>query len=218
MRAALVALVALVAVVALVVIDALGAAACHRAEPPSATLAELLTSVTTVDAATRERIVHAWKLDRETWQRVTTDPYRDLYADYARAFDAAEPILVTRVSHPGTIAVRPHFAGDPKLTLGQARARWAEPVQAPSEIAEIDGAPIDAVFVHEGTRWHVIVGIDAILRTHASAFDRGCAALLERTTSKLCDDALWVVAEAALRGDRARFDHGCALAANACRR
>lgn len=198
-------------------IVALGLVACHRAEQPPATLVELLTSVTSAGPATRAQIIGAWKIDRDTWQRVTTDPYRGLYDDYVRAFDAAVPTLVTRLAHPGAIAVRPHFGGDPKLTLGQARARWAQPVQAPSEIAEIDGAPVDAVFVHEGTRWGVIVGIDTILREHASAMDPACAAFLERTTPKLCDDALWVVAEAALRGDRARFDHGCTLAANACR-
>lgn len=196
---------------------ALAVAACHRAESPPATLAEVLTAVTSTDAATRAQIVGAWKLDRETWQRVTTDPYRRFYDDYAGAFDTAAPSLVARLSHSGAIVARPHFAGDPRLTLGQARARWAQPVQAPSEIAEIDGAPVDAVFVHEGTRWGVIVGIEVILRDHASALDPGCAALLERTTPKLCDDALWVVAEAALRGDRARFGHGCSLAANACR-
>lgn len=197
---------------------ALVLAACHRAEPPPATLVELLTSVTTADPAARTQLVGSWKIARSTWQRVTTDPYRELYDDYAHAFDAAAPALVTRLAHPGAIAVRPHFAGDPKLTLGQARARWAQPVQAPSEIAEIDGAPVDAVFVHEGTRWGVIVGIETILRAHAKAMDPACAVLLERTTPKPCDDALWVVAEATLRGDRTRFDHGCTLAANACRR
>jgi hypothetical protein len=196
----------------------LAIAACHRSAPEPATLEGYLGTLAGADEAARARAVASWKLDRAAWERLTTDPYRAAYADYARAFDAAAPALVAQLAHGGTIAARPHFAGDPRLTRGQARARWAQPVQAPSQIADLDGAPIDAVFVRDGEHWAAIVGVDTIILDSVRALDPRCATLLETVVAGPCGDAAWVVAEGALRVDRSRFDHACALAASACRR
>lgn len=203
MRRALVALIAI--------------AACHREAPVPAKLDAYLSTLAGADETTRRDAVASWRVDEAAWQRLTTDPYRAAYADYARQFALAAPALVARLAHAGAITTRPHFAGDPRLTAGQARARWAQPVQAPSEIAELDGAPIDAVFVRDGAAWRVIVGIDAIVRERAAALDPACAALFDALTPGPCADAAWVVAEAALRSDRARFARACAQATNLCR-
>ena len=205
MRAALIA--------ALVVLPA-----CHRSSPEPATLEGYLGTVAGADLDARTRAVASWKLDCPAWERLTTDPYRAAYEDYARAFDAAAPALVARLAHRGTVVAHPHFAGDPRLTLGQARARWAQPVQAPSQIADLDGAPIDAVFVRDGDHWAAIVGVDRIILDRVRALDPSCATLLETVAPGPCGDASWVVAEGALRADRSRFDHACALATSACRR
>jgi hypothetical protein len=193
----------------------LAIAACHREAP--AKLDAYLGALAGADEATRRDAVRSWRIDEAAWQRLTTDPYRAAHADYARQFALAAPALVARLAHAGAISTRPHFAGDPRLTVGQARARWAQPVQAPSEIAELDGAPIDAVFVRDGDRWRVIVGIDAIVRERAAALDPTCAALFDALTPGTCADAAWVVAEAALRSDRPRFTRACAQATHLCR-
>lgn len=191
--------------------------ACHREPPAPATLEAYLTSLAGADEATRREAVTSWKIDEAAWQHLTTDPYRAAYADYARQFALAAPALTARLARAGTITVRPHFADDPRLTAGQARARWAQPVQAPSEIADLDGAPIDAVFVRDGRNWRVIVGIEAIVRERAAALDPACAAVFDALAPGPCADAAWVVAEAALRSDRNRFGRACAQATNLCR-
>lgn len=190
--------------------------ACHRDAPAPSKLDAYLASLAGADEATRTAAVTSWKIDETTWQRVTTDPYRAAYADYARQFALATPALVARLDHAGTVRARPHFAGDPRLTQGQARARWAQPVQAPSEVAELDGAPIDAVFVRDGDAWRAIVGIDVIVHDRVAAMDPTCAAVFVALTPGPCADSAWVVAEAALRTDRSRFARACAQATHLC--
>ncbi len=138
---------------ALVVLAA--AAACTNDPAPAPaiptdSLAGYLGGVAAADTAARAREIASWKLDRTAWDRTVIATYRDQYADYARAFDAAGAAFVTQLARGGEITTRAHFAGDPRLTVGEARARWALPVQYPSEVAEIGGAPIDAFAV--GTR------------------------------------------------------------------
>jgi hypothetical protein len=203
MRPALLALIVLIA-------------ACRDAPPARATLGEYLGTLAGADAATRAREVAAWQLDGATWQRTVVATYAVVHGDYARAFETAAPALVAQLATRGAITTRPHFAGDLKLTLGQAQARWALPVQYPSEIAELDGVALDAVFLHDGQRWRAITGIDGVLRAKAAAFDPACAAHLRISTSKKCSEVGWVIADAALRADRPRFDHACSLAANLC--
>ncbi|MEO7095237.1 MAG: hypothetical protein ABI175_18395 [Polyangiales bacterium] len=129
------------------------AGACQReTAPPPATLQTYLSSLAGADEATRRAAVASWQIDEAAWQHLTTDPYRSAYADYARELSLAAPALVARLAHAGAITTRPHFAGDPRLTRAEALARWAQPVQAPSEVAELDGAPIDAVFVRDDGR------------------------------------------------------------------
>ncbi len=198
-------------------LGALLAVACQRRPPAPATLATYLSSLAGADEPTRRAAVESWKIDEAAWPQLTTDPYRAAYADYARQFALAAPALVARLGRAGAITTRPHFAGDARLTRGQARARWAQPVQAPSEIADLDGAPIDAVFVTDGGTWHAIVGIDVIIRDRATAIDPACAALFDALTPGPCADAAWVVAEAAMRTDRARFARACVQAASVCR-
>ncbi len=196
-------------------------AACRESPPPHATLPEYLATLASADAATRADAVASWRLDRATWERTVVPIYAGLHAEYARAFDAVAPALVAQLARPGKVTTRPHFAGDPMLTLGQARTRWALPVQYPSEVAEIDGSALDTVFLDDGERWRAITGLDGVLRARAAAFDPACAAhldVLPSPTSKQCSDIGWVIADAALHSERARFDHACSLAATLCAR
>lgn len=194
-------------------------AACRDAPPPRATLGEYLATVASADEGTRARAVASWQLDRATWERTVVRTYAGVHDEYTRAFEAAAPALVAQLARRPAVTTRPHFAGDPRLTLGQARARWALPVQYPSEVAELGGVALDAVFLHDGKRWRAITGIDAVVRARASALDPACAVHLDvvpTPAAKPCSDVSWVIADAALRLDRARFDHACSLASNLC--
>lgn len=203
------------AAVALLVLTA----ACRDPMPPPpvrATLAEYLGTIAGTDEATRTLEIATWQLDRDTWERTVVATYAGVHADYLHAFQTAAPALNAVLAHRGTITTRPHFAGDPKLTLGQAHTRWALPVQYPSEIAELDGTPLDAVFVRDGDRWRAISGLDLVIRAKAAAIDPACAARLDVATSGQCIEVGWVIADAALRADTARFAHACSLASNLC--
>ena len=184
------------------------AACTGRSEPPSIT-----------DALHRR--VGELKLTRAEWTSVVVEPYRDTYDDYARAFDAAAPTIAAQIeasTKSSAITTRQHYAGDPKLTRGQARTRWALPVQAPADVVDLDGAPIDAVFVRVGDRYKAIVGVDQIVVDRARGLDERCASYLETLGSKACQEVGWEIADAALRADRNRFVHACSLAAAQCTR
>lgn len=187
--------------------------ACRR-EPiaQSADLATYLRDVAALDRTGRDLEIASWRFDAAGWNRTVVEPYRAVFDDYVRAFDPDR-----LVGFIGDIDVRPHFADDPKLTAGQARARWALPVAFPSQVATAAGAPIDAVFVRDGDRWRVIVGLDVIINDRVDRRDRACATAIDRQLpSKRCRDVAWVVADAALRTDDARFARACALAATTC--
>jgi hypothetical protein len=195
--------------------------ACRDGAPPppaaTASLAEYLKVLAGSDDATRTREVRSWRLDVAGWRRVVVDPYRAIYADYAHAFDAQVPALVAQLAKRGAVSVRAHYAGDPRLTPGQARARWAVPVLYGSQVAELDAVPIDVVFARDGNRWRAITGFDVMIRAHVEALDPACARLLERAgPTGRCTEIGWVIADAALRADRRRFDHACQLAASLC--
>lgn len=160
--------------------------------------------------------VAGWRLDEAAWRRLVVDPYRTLHADYVREFDAAAPRLVTRLARRDReISTRAHFAGDPLLTRGEAWARWALPVMAPAEVAILDGEPLDAVFVRDGDRWRAIVGLDAIVTARVTALDPACAGRMTEPAPR-CRELAWQIADAALRSDRARFEHACGLARGLC--
>jgi len=198
---------------------ALIGAGCSRT-PPAAddpSLAAYLTALSGADETARKIAVDGWKIDRGAWDHFATDPYREVYPAYAAEMDSRAAAFVAQLAHHGTVTARQHFAGDPKLTIGQARARWAQPVQAPSQVAELDGVPIDAVFVRDGDHWRAIAGIDAIITARISALDPACARVAANRVSGACANAAWVAAEAALRNDPGRLTHACAQLANLCR-
>lgn len=192
-------------------------AACSKPAPHAAPeLAQYLNDLSGTDA---RATIATWKLTRAEWDRVTVEPYRGLYEEYARAFDADK--LAAQLARKHSVLARAHFAGDTTATHGQAMTRWALPTLAPSRVAELAGRPpepIDAVFVDVGGRWKAIVGIDAIVRRHVAALDPACAEALTRIdpAGGRCIETAWAVADAALREDRARFTHACGLAANLC--
>jgi hypothetical protein len=145
------------------------------------------------------------------------DPYSELWPEYARGFDEASAPLLARLAAGGAVAARRHFAGDPRLTPAQGRLRWAVPVQYPSVVVELGGAPFDTVFVYDGARWRVLAGLDELLLAHVRARDPACAALLARAGPPgRCTEVGWLVADAGLRTDPARFAHACRLAAAQC--
>ena len=198
----------------------LGVSGCGRPAPAlaPAELAGALDALAGADHATRARAVERWRLDLAAWDALVVEPYRAVYDDYARAFERARPRLIAQLARPGAIATRAHFAGDPRLTRGQARARWALPVQFPGEVAELAGAPLDVVFVRRAHAWFAITGLDEAILARAAALDPACAAHLATVQPDRCGELGWVLAEAALRADRPRFDRACALAANLCPR
>ena len=156
------------------------------------------------------------KLDEAAWRQLVVDPYRDLYADYARAFEVTAPALRAQLAKPGPLVMRKHFAGDPALTPDQMVTRWALPVLFDSRLATKAGAPLDAVFVRTGEGWRAIVGLDGIVRTRIATLDPGCAALVGRTEPTACRQIGWEIANAALRTERERFTRVCALARSLC--
>lgn len=193
-----------------------GALAC-REPPPAAHISLAAYLRAGAEPARAPTAVAGWKLDRASWDAVVVEPYRAAYADYARAFDAAAPAFAAQLARAGTITARRHFTGDPRLTLGQARARWAVPVLYPSEVAEVDGAALDVVFVRTRTGWGAITGIDALIAARIEAQQPGCAAHLATVRDDACGKVVWTVADAALRADPPRLARACALAANVCR-
>lgn len=165
--------------------------------------------------------VAAWKLERAEWERVVTEPFRSTYDGYARAFDAALPALETQIraarsDKRSRLIDRPHYAGDPALTRGQARTRWALPVQAPARVAILDDTPLDAVFVRVGDRYKAIVGVDQIVIDRTRALDEGCAHHLEVLGSSACQAIGWEIADAALHDDRRQLGHACSIAVSQC--
>ncbi len=168
-----------------------------------------------------DRPVAEWRLSRGEWERTIVEPYVRYYEEYARAFEAAAPALeaqrVASRAKPKTVVTsRQHYAGDPDLTRGQARTRWALPVQFPALVAQLDGVPIDAVFVQFGNSYQAIVGIDQLVIDKTRALDEKCARYLETLGSKPCQVVGWAIADAALRADAARLQHACSLATTQC--
>jgi hypothetical protein len=199
------------------------AAACGSDRAPARApndpdaLADELRALAGASEATRRAAVDGWRLDERAWRQTVVPTYHALYPEYARGFAAAAAPLVAQLATPGAIAARRHFAGDPRLTRAQARLRWAVPTLYPSAVAELAGAPIDAVFVHDGAGWRALVGVDAIVLARVRARDAACGDALARAGPPgRCTDVGWVVADAALRDDAAGFARACRLAAMHC--
>jgi hypothetical protein len=185
---------------------------------PESLVAHLQTVVgPAADAAARQRAVADWQLDESQWAHTVVALYRPLYAEYQRAFAAEAPALAARLARGGPITARRHYAGDPRLTLSQARDRWALPTLYPSLVAEAGGAPIDAVFVPAGDQWRALIGLDGVVRAHVAALDPGCATSLDLAgPTGRCTDVGAAIASAALRTDREQLAHVCRLAETLC--
>ena len=190
------------------------------APPPAGSpeaLAAYLRTVAGTDEAARQHAVTGWILDEAAFDRIIVPSYQPLWKDYAAQFDEKLPPLVAKLASHGTITTRRHYAGDPRLTNAQVRVRWALPVQYPSVVAELDGTPIDTVFVWDGSGWRVLAGVDDLLLQRVRALDPHCADLLLKSgPSNHCTEVGWFVADTALKADQAGFARACKLAANVC--
>jgi hypothetical protein len=208
------------AIVVLVLVLATAACRGSPSGPPPGSPEALVAYLQTVigaDEATRQREAATWQLPAALWDHTVVAPYRPLHADYQRAFAAELPALVARLAPGGAVAVRRHYAGDPRLTLSQGRDRWALPPLYPSLVAEAGGAPIDAVFIPDGDRWRALVGLDPVVRARVAALDPACAANLALAGSTgHCTDVGAAIALAALRTNRDELAHVCRLAETLC--
>jgi len=189
-------------------------------QPPAGSpeaLAGYLRGMAGTDQPTRQRAVTGWILDEPAFDRIIVTPYQQLWKDYAAHFDAKLPPLVAQLASHGAITTRRHYAGDPRLTNAQVRVRWALPVQYPSVVAELDGSPIDTVFVWDGSGWRVLAGLDDLLIERVRALDAHCANLLVKSgPPNNCTEVGWFVADSALKQDQASFARACKLAASVC--
>src|SRR5262249_6636718 len=117
------------------------------------------------------------------------------------------PALVDHLARPGPVTARRHFAGDPRLAPAEARNRWALPTLFPSVVAEVGGAPIDAVFIADGPAWRALVGLDQVVLARVAALDPGCAAHLPLAGPPgHCTDVGAAIADAALRAETLRAE------------
>jgi hypothetical protein len=169
------------------------------------------------DDAARLREVSTWELDAALWDHTVAPLYRPLHAEYQRAFAAEASAVLAGLARGGSITARRHYAGDPRLTRSQARDRWALPTLYPSLVAEIGGAPLEAVLVPDGDRWRALIGLDTVVRARVAALDPGCAANLALAgPTGRCTDVGAAIATAALRTDRDQLAHVCRLAETLC--
>jgi hypothetical protein len=200
---------------------ALVACSDNRAPTPPAPAADpagLATYLDTIAAyppAARAAEMAHWKLDRAAWNRIVVEPFRGAYDAYDAGFADAIAPEVGKL-HAGVIATRRHYSGEPKNTVAESWLRWALPTLYPSAVAELEGAPIDLVFVHDGAGWRTLAGLDHIIVERGRAFDPACTAYLEGVAQKACSEVGYLIAAAAIRSDRTAFDRACRLAASRC--
>ena len=201
----------------LLVVMACGSEKAAPPPPPGPPpLAEYLRGLSKLDRDARTDEIRGWTMDGGTFRDLVVEPYAATWDIYDKQIRFETLGLERRFDGAPTVTTRAHYAGDPKLTLGQARARWALPVQYPSEVAELDGLPINVVFVRDGTRWRALTGIDIAVMRAAIVLEPACGELLGVVGTGECANVLWQVADAALREDRAMFGRACALAASLC--
>jgi hypothetical protein len=180
-------------------------AACSRPapRPDDEDLARYLRHVAALDGTSRRAEIATWHLDRATFDRIVVVPFRDAYDGYSAQF--AEHVAELAASVPASPSVRRHFAGDKALSTSQGRLRWVLPVMYPSYV--VDG--IDTVFLRVEDHWYVLAGLDDAVLARARALDPSCATRLAGPVT----DLTWMIADAALRGDRERLARACKLAA-----
>jgi hypothetical protein len=160
------------------------------------------------EASDRRAAVAGWQLSRATWERVVVPPFRNLYDAYVAEYPAHVGELAAHLAPP--FRPRPHFAGDPKLTLDEAVTRWIVPTLFPSQV--VDG--LDAVFVRDDDRFYALVGMSRVIERK---LDLTCRPLLARVGPPgRCGDAVWQFVVDSLRGDTAAAAHTCSLATALC--
>jgi hypothetical protein len=178
------------------------------------------------DAPALERALADMQLDPVAFDDVLTAPYDRQYAGYQARFPAAVPALAAELRRlaaeddapsASSVAIRRHYAGDARLSLQQARLRWALPVQAESWLVEVGGALVDAVWVRRHGRWFLLLGLDEATRQILAAAAPECAASVSRAGRPGgCSDAAWMALDGAMRGDAARVARACARAQHHC--
>ncbi len=179
-------------------------------------LAQYLKTIAGEDAATRARAIASWRLPEASWDRTIVSPWKSLYGEYIAGYAVAEHPIQDALASLDPVAVRRHYAGDRALTIGEARLRWALPVQYPSMVATIGGRELDAVFIYDG-QWRALLGVDALVMARVRALDASCAANLDRIGPLgHCNEIGFVVAAAALRGGGPELTRACHMAASMC--
>lgn len=192
-------------------------AACNKPATDDPDLATYLTRVSRLDAAARAEVVAGWRLTRAEFEKLVVVPFQSQWFQYATHFDELAPALAAQLDHPGTITARKHVAGDRALTPSQGRLRWVVPIQYPSMVAGLAGAPIDTVFVRVAGHWRSLSGLDEEVLSRARSLDPTCGDRLATAGPPTkCTEIAWVVADAAMRGQTDRFAHACKLAAASC--
>jgi hypothetical protein len=179
-------------------------------------LAQYLKTIAGEDQPTRERAIAGWRVPEATWERTIVAPWKSLYHDYIAGYATAEHPIQDALASLDPVVVRRHYAGDRGLTIGEARLRWALPVQYPSMVATIGGRELDAVFVYDG-QWRALLGVDALVMARVRVLDASCAANLDRIEPLgHCNEIGFVVAAAALRGGGPELTRACHMAAAMC--
>jgi hypothetical protein len=195
--------------------------ACNAPAPPpkpgsADDLAAYLRTIAGADTQPREHAIATWLVPEATWDRTIVPAWRGLYAECVAQFPARAAAITPELASLDPVAARRHWAGDPKLTRGEARLRWALPVQYPSMVATIGGRELDAVFLYDGG-WHALLGLDELVIAHVRALDAECAATLQLAGPLCkCSEIGFVIADAALRGNRPDLDRACRMAAAMC--
>ena len=185
-------------------------------DPPApAALAAYLEEVAAYPPAARAEAMRGWQLQPAAWNRIVVPVFRDAYPAYTANFAAATAALAAQL-HAGTITARRHYAGDPHATPGELWLRWAVPTLYPSVVAELDGKPLDAVFLYDDHAWRTLAGLDRAISDAATALDPDCAGYLRAAGVPACAEVDYLIAESAMRTDRAAFTRACSLAATRC--
>lgn len=143
------------------------------------------------------------------WPRLVSAPYAGQHAAYARAYPVASAGLVDGLAAAGVLAVRPHYADDPRLAPAQRRERIAVPVAAPGWIVSVGGRDLPAAFVWDGAAWRALAGLDALTRDAIGAADHDCAVAYAAAADGRCLDASGPAAVAAVAGDLAALATVC---------
>jgi hypothetical protein len=194
--------------------------------PPPSTGAASLSRAVAALLATEDLDLAVAKmvLDRDAFARVLVAPYRRLHVAYTSHFAAAAPSFAAELralappAPSPRITVRRHYAGDATLSLPQGRVRWALPVQAESWLVELNGKLIDAVWVRDHHRWYLLLGLDEAALDALAAAAPACASAARRAGAVgVCNDAVWMALDAALRDEPERLARACDRASHFCR-